>query len=54
MPFALLMGYYLWGDWPDMVSFVGSGLIILSGLLIVILENRANRKKPIRPAQIDY
>ena len=54
MPFALLVGYYLWGDWPDLISFAGSGLIIFSGLLIVYLENRANRKKLIRPAQIDY
>lgn len=54
MPFALFVGYYLWSDWPDMVSFAGSGLIIFSGLLIVYLENRANRKKPVRPSQIDY
>ncbi len=54
MPFALVVGYYLWGDWPDPISFAGSGLIIFSGLLIVYLENRASRKKPVRPAQIDY
>ena len=54
MPFALFVGYYLWGDWPDSVAFAGSGLIIFSGLLIVYLENRANRKKPVRPSQIDY
>lgn len=54
MPFALLVGYYLWGDWPDIVSFIGSGFIIFSGLVIVYLENRNNRKKPMRPAQIDY
>lgn len=54
MPFALLVGYYLWGDWPDWISFAGSGLIIFSGLLIVFLENRASRRKPVRPAQIDY
>lgn len=54
MPFALLVGYYLWGDWPDWISFAGSGLIIFSGLLIVYLENRDNRNKPVRPAQIDY
>ena len=51
MPFALFVGYYLWGDWPDWVSFAGSGLIIFSGLLIVYLENR---KKQTRTAQIDY
>lgn len=53
LPFALLVGYYLWGDWPDMVSFVGSGLIIFSGLLIVYFENRSSRKKAFRPAQVD-
>ena len=53
LPFALLVGYYLWGDWPDVVSFIGSGLILFSGLLIVFLENRASRKKAFRPAQVD-
>ncbi len=54
MPFALLVGYYLWGDWPDLVSFVGSGLIVFSGMIIVYLENHNSRKKPMRPAQIDF
>lgn len=39
LPFALLIGYLIWGDWPDWISFVGSGLIIASGLIIVYLEN---------------
>jgi len=51
MPFALFVGYYLWGDWPDSTAFIGSGLIIFSGMLIVYLENR---KKQTRAAQIDY
>ncbi len=42
LPFALIIGYYLWGDWPDWISFVGSGLIIFSGLLIVYIENRTS------------
>jgi len=45
LPFALIIGYYLWGDWPDWISFVGSGLIIFSGLLIVFLESRSRRLK---------
>jgi drug/metabolite transporter (DMT)-like permease len=45
LPFALIIGYYLWGDWPDWISFVGSGLIIFSGLLIVYLESRSRRLK---------
>ena len=53
LPFALIVGYYIWGDWPDGIAFAGSGLIIFSGLLIVYLENRASRRLP-GPVQIDY
>lgn len=53
LPFALIVGYYLWGDWPDWRAFVGTGLIISSGLLVVYLENRAQRKN-LQHAQIDY
>ncbi len=41
LPFALIIGFVLWGDWPDWVSFAGSVLIIMSGLLIVYFENRS-------------
>lgn len=44
LPFALILGYYLWGDWPDWISFVGSGFIIFSGFLIIYIENQANRR----------
>ena len=53
LPFALVVGYYLWGDWPDRYAFIGTGLIIGSGLLVMYLENR-NHKKSRRHAQIDY
>jgi drug/metabolite transporter (DMT)-like permease len=53
LPFALVVGFYLWGDWPDWRAFIGTGLIISSGLLVVYLENRA-RKKSRQYAQIDY
>ena len=43
MPFALLVGYVLWGDWPDAVSFIGSALIIASGLLVVYFENQKRK-----------
>ena len=51
LPFALIIGYILWGDWPDWISLVGSVLIISSGLLIVYFENRTN-KKPLVEASI--
>jgi drug/metabolite transporter (DMT)-like permease len=52
MPFALAVGYYLWGDWPDWLAFVGAGLIIGSGLLVLYLESR-QQKKNLQPARID-
>ena len=53
LPFALIVGYYLWGDWPDWRAFVGTGMIIASGLLVLYLDNRAHRKS-LAHAQIDY
>jgi drug/metabolite transporter (DMT)-like permease len=53
LPFALLVGYYLWGDWPQARAFVGTGLIIGGGLMVVYLDNRAWRKSS-RRAQIDF
>jgi len=53
LPFALAVGFWLWEDWPDWRAFIGTGMIIGSGLLVVYLENRAHRKSLPR-AQIDY
>lgn len=52
LPFALAIGYYLWGDWPDWPAFAGTGLIIGSGLLVIYLENRG-QKKALLHARID-
>ena len=53
LPFALVIGFYLWADWPDWHAFIGTGLIICAGLLVFYLENRAH-KKSLQHAQIDY
>ena len=50
---ALLVGYLLWGDWPDWVSMIGSGLIIASGLLVLMFESRERRARD-RVAQKAY
>jgi drug/metabolite transporter (DMT)-like permease len=52
LPFALAVGYYLWGDWPDWPAFVGTGLIISCGMLVAYLENREH-KKALQHARID-
>ena len=44
LPFAIILGYYLWSDLPDWISIIGSGFIIFSGFLIVYFENRDNRR----------
>ena len=41
LPLALLVGYLLWGDWPDTAAFLGSALIIASGLLVLYFERRS-------------
>ena len=53
LPFALLVGYYFWSDWPDARAFAGAGLIVGGGLAMLWFENRALRNAR-RPAQIDY
>jgi drug/metabolite transporter (DMT)-like permease len=47
MPLALLLGYLVWGDWPDHYSMVGSVLIILSGIIIVVLEKKGRQKATV-------
>lgn len=39
MPFAVFWGYYLWGDWPDWVTFAGAALIIGGGLFVFYRES---------------
>ena len=54
LPFALILGYLLWGDWPDLISFLGSSLIIFSGLLIVYIESRPGRQKYLPVPHKEY
>jgi drug/metabolite transporter (DMT)-like permease len=47
MPIALLLGYLVWGDWPDHYSMAGSLLIISSGIVILMIEKRVRKKTAI-------
>lgn len=42
---ATLFGYLVFGDFPDMPTWVGIGLIVTSGLYITQRERALNRKK---------
>lgn len=43
LPFAVIVGYLVWGDLPGMRDILGSLLIIGSGLLVVYVESRITR-----------
>ncbi|NDG56691.1 MAG: EamA/RhaT family transporter, partial [Betaproteobacteria bacterium] len=33
--FAVAIGYWVWGDWPNHVAWFGIGLLILSGMALL-------------------
>jgi drug/metabolite transporter (DMT)-like permease len=41
LPFALLLGYVVWGDVPNALAWIGIGLLLVSGLLMM------RRKAPV-------
>ena len=41
---AFVWGYLIWQDWPAERVFWGAGLILLSGLGLILVENRAFRR----------
>ncbi len=40
---AFILGYVIWGDIPAQAVFIGAGMILLAGLLLVVAERRAGR-----------
>ena len=40
---AFVLGYIVWGDIPVPAVFIGAGLILLAGLILVLAERRAAR-----------
>ena len=43
MIWGALLGYYLFGEIPDMPTMIGAGLLILGGLYLIYLETRSAR-----------
>ena len=41
---AFVWGYLIWQDWPAERVFWGAGLILLSGIGLILVENRAFRR----------
>jgi drug/metabolite transporter (DMT)-like permease len=46
---AFILGYVIWGDIPVPAVFIGAGLILLAGLLLVLTEHRAARVMVVLP-----
>lgn len=43
MIWALLLGYIFFGEWPEPLTFVGAGLIMVTGIFTLYREARAKR-----------
>ncbi len=52
LPFAVIVGYMVWGDLPGSKEIIGSMLIIGSGLLVVFFENRSRHLTSVKQAQV--
>lgn len=41
MIWAVIFGYLIFGDWPDVYTFLGAAIIIASGIFLIRAEQRA-------------
>lgn len=41
---ALLLGYVFFGEWPETLTFIGAGLIVVTGIFTLYREARAKRR----------
>ena len=47
IPVALLLGYLIWGDVPDMLAMLGIGLVAAAGLYSLYQESVASRRRQV-------
>jgi S-adenosylmethionine uptake transporter len=45
--YAIFWGYVVFGDWPHARTFVGAGVVLASGLIVISLEMRRRRVRPV-------
>ncbi len=43
---ALVLGYLVFGDWPDRVTFIGAGLVVATGLFTLWRERKMAEGRP--------
>jgi S-adenosylmethionine uptake transporter len=44
---AFSLGYLIWGDLPDIAVFIGAGLILAGGMMVIGAEWRASRRRAL-------
>jgi drug/metabolite transporter (DMT)-like permease len=49
LPMAVFLGYAIWGDFPNLLTWGGIALIVGSGLYIIRHEHRAGQTHPMPP-----
>ncbi len=47
---ALLLGYFVFGDWPGMLTLVGAGIVVSMGIYTLYRDARAKRRVLLRRA----
>lgn len=45
MLWALVLGYLFFGEWPETLTFIGAGLIVVTGIFTLYREARAKRRQ---------
>ena len=44
MLFAVLLGWFVFGDWPSGQMFAGAALVIAAGVLVIWRERQLSRR----------
>lgn len=45
LPMAVVWGYLIWGDWPDVITFIGGAMTVSAGIIVFYREHR-HRVRP--------
>jgi drug/metabolite transporter (DMT)-like permease len=45
MLWAVLYGWWIWGELPDQRTWIGASIIIVAGLFVIFRETRAARRR---------
>jgi drug/metabolite transporter (DMT)-like permease len=41
-----VLGFVVFGEWPDMLTLAGAGIVVAMGIFTLYREKRARRRNP--------